>query len=59
MGTEAITKRVVEGVGEAERVVPEGEPGNRPEREPGNCLARPDEERPPRRREGVVSDPDY
>jgi len=37
---------------------PRREPGNEPEREPGNTPAIPETERPPRREEGVVSDPD-
>jgi hypothetical protein len=37
---------------------PEGEPGNAPEGEPGNEWVTPDAERPPRREEAVVSDPD-
>lgn len=37
---------------------PRGEPGNRPEAEPGNKMLPPDAENPPKRREGIVSDPD-
>lgn len=37
---------------------PQREPGNAPEGEPGNDSVTPDAERPPRREEGVVSDPD-
>ena len=50
-----------------ESVVPEREPGNRPNGEPGNRLngepgnelLSPDAERPPARREGVVSNQDF
>jgi hypothetical protein len=37
---------------------PQREPGNAPEGEPGNAWVTPEAERPPRRREGTVSDPD-
>lgn len=42
-----------------EPVLPGQEPGNQPEREPGNEMAPPDAEKPPPRREGIVSDPDF
>ncbi len=42
-----------------EPVVPRPEPGNRPEPEPGHAPAPPDPDRPPARREGTVSNPDY
>lgn len=35
------------------------EPGNQPEREPGNEPVPPDADNPPTRREGVVSNPDF
>ena len=35
------------------------EPGNRPKTEPGNEPLPPAAERPPPRREGVVSNPDF
>ena len=35
------------------------EPGNQPEREPGNETVSPDADNPPKRREGVVSNPDF
>ena len=38
---------------------PQGEPGNAPKGEPGNEWVRPEAERPPKRREGTVSDPDF
>jgi hypothetical protein len=49
-----------------ETIVPESEPGTAPQREPGNTPRRErgkrippaDAERSPKRREGVVSDPD-
>ena len=41
-----------------EPVRPEVEPGNAPAKEPGNHPEAPEAERPPGRREGVVSDPD-
>jgi hypothetical protein len=44
--------------GEREPILPEREPGNRPDGEPGNELLPPDAEGPPRRREGGISDPD-
>ncbi len=44
---------------EREPVVPEREPGNRPDGEPGNQRLPPHAEKPPGRREGVVSDPDF
>lgn len=47
------------GADEREPIVPEPEPGNRPDKEPGNDLPLPDAERPRRRREGVVSEPDF
>ncbi len=48
---------------ECEPVVPEREPGNRPDGEPGNELFHPDADRPARGREDLarregVSDPD-
>jgi CBS domain-containing protein len=48
-----------QGADEREPILPEPEPGNQPEREPGNAMARPDAEKPPERREGIVSDPDF
>jgi len=39
--------------------VPNGERGNRPNGEPGNEFLSPDPEKPPARKEGVVSDPDF
>ena len=38
---------------------PRPEPGNAPEGEPGNRWATPEAERPPKRREGMMSDPDF
>lgn len=43
----------------AERDLPLPEPGNRPKTEPGNDPLPPAADRPPRRREGVVSNPDF
>ena len=43
----------------AERALPLPEPGNQPEWEPGNEALHPDADRPPARREGVVSNPDF
>ena len=37
---------------------PQREPGNAPEAEPGNEWMTPEAERPPKREEGIVSDPD-
>jgi len=47
------------GADEREPIVPEREPGNRPDGEPGNELLPPDAERPPGRREGVVCGQDF
>jgi hypothetical protein len=44
---------------EREPVVPEREPGDRPDGEPGNEPFPPDADRSPGRREGPVSDPDF
>jgi hypothetical protein len=41
-----------------EPVQPGREPGNAPEGEPGNALVTPEAERPPRREEGTVCNPD-
>ena len=38
---------------------PRPEPGNSPEREPGNEPVTPEAERPSKRREGTISDPDH
>lgn len=43
---------------QAEPLQPDPEPGISPEQEPGNTPETPEAERPPRRKEGVVSDPD-
>jgi hypothetical protein len=42
-----------------EPIVPQPEKGNHPEPEPGNRPAIPREDRPPERKEGVVSYPDF
>jgi hypothetical protein len=47
-----------QGADEREPLVPEPEPGNTPEKEPGNEMLTPDADKPPTRREGVISDPD-
>jgi hypothetical protein len=44
---------------QAESVQPDREPGVNQEREPGNTPDVPEAERPPERKEGVVSDPDF
>jgi hypothetical protein len=43
----------------AEPAQPGREPGVNPEQEPGNTPETPEAERPPDRKEGVVSDPDF
>jgi hypothetical protein len=43
----------------AERDLPLPEPGNQPEPEAGNEAFPPDADKPPQRREGVVSNPDF
>lgn len=48
-----------EAVPQGERHLPEREPGTMPKGEPGNTWATPEEDRPPQREEGTVSDPDF
>ena len=48
-----------ESADEREPVLPEPEPGINPEGEPDTDTHPPDAEKPPRRREGVVSNPDF
>jgi hypothetical protein len=43
---------------DTDRARPQPEPGNAPQGEPGNAWPWPEAERPPRREEGTVSDPD-
>jgi hypothetical protein len=55
-----MTERTPDDAGrDREPVQPPREPGNAPEREPGTTWETPREERPPVRREGTVSDPDF
>ncbi len=54
----AVIDKWASGAREDERDRPEREPGVSPEREPGAVPEVPDAERPPRREEGIVTDPD-
>jgi hypothetical protein len=51
-------RRADEAEPRAERHLPDPQPST-PEQEPGNTWDTPDAERPPRRQEGTVSDPDF
>lgn len=59
MAEESVNQSQEEPVLDREPTQPQREPGNAPEGEPGNAWVTPEAERPPRREEGTVSDPDH